>query len=69
MYAALRRVRWHDTVERMLKSGVTRFVEVGPGNVLTKMLKRRVTRDVQLYSVKDAASLDAFLRAYGEEPS
>jgi malonyl CoA-acyl carrier protein transacylase len=53
----------------MLKSGVTRFVEVGPGNVLTKMLKRRVTRDVQLYSVKDAASLDAFLRAYGEEPS
>ena len=64
-----RRVRWHDTVEHMLKKGVTRFVEIGPGSVLTKMLKRRVPRDVQLYSVKDAASLDAFLRACREEQS
>ena len=28
------RVRWHDCVEHMLESGVTRFVEIGPGNVL-----------------------------------
>jgi [acyl-carrier-protein] S-malonyltransferase len=61
------RVRWHDCVESMLASGVTRFVEIGPGGVLTKMLKRRVSRDVQLYSVQDEASLEAFLRAYSEE--
>ncbi len=63
-----RRVRWHDTVEHMLKAGVTRFVEVGPGNVLTKMLKRRAGRDAALYSVRDAASLSSFLSAYKEEP-
>ena len=61
------RVRWHDCVEGMLSDGVTRFVEIGPGGVLTKMLKRRVSRDVQLFSVQDEASLEAFLRANGEE--
>ncbi len=59
------RVRWHDCVEHMIASGVTRFVEIGPGGVLSKMLKRRVSRDVQLYSVQDEASLEAFLRANG----
>lgn len=57
------RVRWYDCVEHMLSSGVTRFVEIGPGGVLTKMLKRRVGRDIALFSVQDAASFEAFLRA------
>ena len=57
------RVRWHDCVEHMLESGVTRFVEIGPGNVLSKMLKRRVGAGVEVYSVSNAASLDAFLSA------
>ena len=61
------RVRWHDCVEGMLTSGVTRFVEIGPGGVLSKMLKRRVSRDIQLFSVQDEASLEAFLRAIREE--
>ncbi len=60
------RVRWHDCVEHMLSHGVTRFVEIGPGGVLTKMLKRRVSREIALYSVQDAASLEAFLRAETE---
>lgn len=57
------RVRWHDCVEAMLASGVTRFVEIGPGGVLGKMLKRRVGKEIGLYSVQDEASLEAFLRA------
>ena len=61
------RVRWHDCVEHMLLHGVTRFVEIGPGGVLTKMLKRRVSRDIQIFSVQDEASFEAFLRAWKEE--
>jgi [acyl-carrier-protein] S-malonyltransferase len=61
------RVRWHDCVEDMLASGVTRFVEIGPGGVLTKMLKRRVDKDVLLFSVKDEASLNALISVYREE--
>ena len=60
------RVRWHDCVEDMLSRGVTRFVEIGPGGVLTKMLKRRVGREIQLFSVQDEVSLEAFLRANAE---
>ena len=60
------RVRWHDCVEHMLAHGVTRFVEIGPGGVLTKMLKRRVSREIALFSVQDAPSLEAFLRAEEE---
>ena len=60
------RVRWHDCVEGMLSGGVTRFVEIGPGGVLSKMLKRRVGRDILLYSVQDQASFEAFLRAEKE---
>ena len=60
------RVRLHDCVEAMLASGVTRFVEIGPGGVLSKMLKRRVGRDIALFSVQDEASLEAFLRAEKE---
>ncbi|MDP3446540.1 MAG: ACP S-malonyltransferase [Eubacteriales bacterium] len=60
------RVRWHDCIEGMLAGGVTRFVEIGPGGVLTKMLKRRVGRDIALFSVQDEASLKAFLRAEKE---
>ena len=60
------RVRWHDCVEDLLSRGVTRFVEIGPGGVLTKMLKRRVGREIQLFSVQDEASLEAFLRAEKE---
>ena len=60
------RVRWHDCVEDLLARGVTRFVEIGPGGVLTKMLKRRVGREIQLFSVQDEASLESFLRANAE---
>ena len=31
--------------------------------VLSKMLKRRVGKEIGLYSVQDEASLEAFLRA------
>jgi [acyl-carrier-protein] S-malonyltransferase len=60
------RVRWHDCVEGMLAGGVTRFVEIGPGGVLTKMLKRRGSKEISLFSVQDEASMEAFLRAEKE---
>lgn len=33
-------VQWTDTVRRMVADGVTDFVEVGPGRVLTGLIKR-----------------------------
>ena len=60
------RLRWHDCVEHMIASGVTRFVEVGPSNVLSKMLSRRVGKDIVVKSVRDAKTLAAFLESEGD---
>ena len=40
-------VRWRETVLAMHEQGAERFVEVGPGKVLTGLVKRTV-RDVEL---------------------
>jgi malonyl CoA-acyl carrier protein transacylase len=42
-------VRWRETVLALHDRGVRRFVEVGPGRVLTGLVKRTV-RDVELVS-------------------
>ena len=53
-------VRWVESVQRMVAMGVKRFVEVGPGNVLTGLIKR-IDPSVELINVSDVTSLEAFL--------
>lgn len=55
------RVRWHDCTEHMVASGVERYVEVGPSNVLSKLVKRRVDKGVAVESVRDLSTLEKFL--------
>ena len=50
-------VRWTDCVERLRREGATVFLEVGPGRVLTGLLKRTLP-DVRGHAVEDPASLD-----------
>jgi [acyl-carrier-protein] S-malonyltransferase len=47
-----RRVLWKDSVERLVADGVSRFVEIGPGFALTRMV-RWVDRSVDASSVDD----------------
>ena len=53
-------VRWLDSMHEMIDGGVTIFVEVGPGKVLTGLL-RQIDRSVRGLNVEDAASLQATL--------
>jgi len=53
-------VRWVESVQKMVSMGVKRFVEVGPGNVLTGLIKR-IDASVELINVSDVASIEAFL--------
>ena len=55
------RVKWQDCIEHMIADGVERFVEIGPGNVLSKMLKRRVDKGTEVFSVRDAATLEKLI--------
>jgi [acyl-carrier-protein] S-malonyltransferase len=54
-------VLWEDSITAMGKMGVTTFVEVGPGTVLTGLIKR-ILPDAKLLNVNDPKSLDATLR-------
>jgi [acyl-carrier-protein] S-malonyltransferase len=45
-------VRWEDVVRRLLASGVRTFVEVGPGRVLSGLIKK-IDRTVRVVSVED----------------
>jgi [acyl-carrier-protein] S-malonyltransferase len=56
-------VRWRESVLRMLDLGVDRFVEVGPGKVLSGLIQRCARgRDVVVLNVEDGASLERTLR-------
>lgn len=51
-------VRWLESMELLLRQGVSTFVEVGPGKVLTGLM-RQINRDASCLNVEDAASLEA----------
>ncbi len=44
-------VLWQKSVERMIAEGVAEFVEIGPGQVLTGLIKR-ISRDVRVVSTE-----------------
>jgi [acyl-carrier-protein] S-malonyltransferase len=55
-------VRWTDCVARLAREGATTFVEVGPGRVLSGLL-RRTLEGARGHAVEDPASLDKTLAA------
>lgn len=57
-------VRWVESVEKMVAMGVKRFVEIGPGSVLTGLIKR-IDSTAELINVSDVPSLEAFLASNG----
>ena len=53
-------VRWTDCVRRLVDEGATSFVEVGPGRVLTALL-RRIVDGGRGFAVEDPAGLEKAL--------
>ncbi|PFA67916.1 [acyl-carrier-protein] S-malonyltransferase [Bacillus sp. AFS015802] len=59
-------VQWEDTVGKLIELGVDTFIEVGPGKVLSGLVKK-VNRRVKTYAVQDEASLEQTIQALKEE--
>ena len=55
-------VRWEEVVTRLVKEGAGTFVEVGPGKVLSGLI-RRIAPEARVLNVEDGASLDATVKA------
>ena len=56
-------VKWWQSVELLLKQGVQMFVEVGPGKVLTGLVKK-VSRDVQTRNVESVEDYEQLRAKY-----
>lgn len=52
------RVRWRESLEAMAEAGVTRFIELGTGKVLSGLVKRTL-KDVEIISVETAEDIEA----------
>ncbi|MGA2139996.1 MAG: ACP S-malonyltransferase [Verrucomicrobiia bacterium] len=51
-------VRWSESMQWLVSQGFTRFIELGPGNVLSGLMKR-INKDVEILNVSDGATLEA----------
>jgi [acyl-carrier-protein] S-malonyltransferase len=56
-------VRWVASVQYMMTQGITTFVEIGPGNVLTGLIKR-IAPDATLVNLRNMADVQIFLAQY-----
>ncbi len=51
------RVRWREIIENMIKSGISTFIEVGPGNVLSNLVKR-INKSIDTLSISKVEDLE-----------
>jgi [acyl-carrier-protein] S-malonyltransferase len=57
-------VKWYDSVCRLMAENVEVFVEVGPGKVLTGLIKKILPKDYpgKIYTVNSMKQLERFLK-------
>lgn len=60
-------VRWEDSVRRLASDGVTAYVEVGPGTVLSGLI-RKVARDAAVHNLEVPDQLAAIEALMAGEP-
>jgi [acyl-carrier-protein] S-malonyltransferase len=57
-------VRWVESIQYMIAQGVTTFMEIGPKNVLTGLI-RRIDKSVRTVNVGDVAGVEALISEEG----
>ena len=51
------RVRWRESVDYMIKKGVTDFLEIGPGKVLSGLVKK-INKDVKITNINSVDDIN-----------
>ena len=52
------RVRWRESVINMIENNVNHFIEIGPGKVLSGLVKR-ISRDVKIDSINSLSDIES----------
>ena len=57
-------VKWYDSICKLMAEHIEIFVEVGPGKVLTGLLKKILPKDYpcQIFNVNDMKALEQFIK-------
>jgi [acyl-carrier-protein] S-malonyltransferase len=55
---------WEDSIRNLAADGYDTFIEIGPGKVLSGLVKR-IARDVKVLNVEDQKSMSDTLSALG----
>ena len=55
-------VRWQGSVEYMIDEGVSTFIEIGPGKVLTGLIKR-INREVKTVNIGDVEAVRSLVNS------
>ncbi|MBS2968950.1 ACP S-malonyltransferase [Metabacillus sp. KIGAM252] len=59
-------VRWEESIKTLIEQGADTFVEIGPGKVLSGLI-RKIDRSVKTLSVSDMDTLQSAITALKEE--
>ena len=52
------RVRWREIIINMINGGVNQFIEIGPGKVLSGLVKR-INKDVKINSINNESDIES----------
>ena len=53
-----KRVRWRESILNMINKGVNQFIEIGPGKVLSGLVKR-INNDVKISSINSQSDIES----------
>ena len=53
-----KKVRWRESVLNMITKGVGQFVEIGPGKVLSGLIKR-INKNVKISSINSQSDIES----------
>ncbi len=59
-----RAVLWQQSVEKMINTGINTFIEVGPGKVLSGLIKK-VDKNLEMYNIENISTLTAAINGLG----
>jgi len=57
------RVKWRDSIKHMTQNGIKDFIEIGPGKVLSGLVKR-IDRDVKVSTINNEEDINNFKNTY-----